>query len=234
MNKKAGFAFLTATALFTSGVIPTASFASEINTESQVVQTVEEESALSLEQLYADYQISDATMEGLVRTVTYEKNGEKHIVVYNAESGNVTIDGVIQEGLTYEYDPNKALLVNNPNTSNSGITTYAAAAKTGYKYVGTMSGHTKEAKDAAQLALTLAGIIPGVGWGAGSVLIVTGYVAGQRIPSLYYTYDLYQKGFMTESWYQYSTTRMYKDSAHKKPTGKAWTSKAEKIYLPNS
>ncbi|MDO3680656.1 hypothetical protein [Paenibacillus ehimensis] len=120
------------------------------------------------------------------------------------------------------------------SSSASAEPTQQAAALESYQYVGTMSGHTQAAKDAAALAATLAGSIPGLGWTAKAITTLTGYGINQSIPAAYYTYDLYQKGFMTENWYQYSVVRFYEDKEHTKPMGQAWTTNPVHIDLPNS
>ncbi|MES5922208.1 hypothetical protein QCI44_30460 [Bacillus cereus group sp. RP37] len=232
MNKKKILASMAAAVVITSGILPTVSSAEENNTSNKIVQNAEV-SPVTIEKLHSDYQIVDASIEGLIRTNVYEKNGEQHIVVFDGVTGNVKIDNVIQEDLSYEYDPIAANKRNNPVEKDNPIMR-AAAPKAGYKYVGTLTGHTKEAKNAAALGSTLATTIPGLGWGAKVAIILTGYKANERIPSCYYSYDLYQKGFMTNNWYQYSTTRLYKDSKRTKQMGQAWTSQPQKIYLPNS
>ncbi|WP_433596432.1 hypothetical protein [Lysinibacillus xylanilyticus] len=63
---------------------------------------------------------------------------------------------------------------------------------------------------------------------------MTGYNASELIPSAYYTYQLYEKGFMTKDWYQYTSTRFYEDSERTKSMGPWWTSEVQKINLPNS
>lgn len=232
--KKTGLAVLTAMAICTAGVMPTTSFAAEKNTS--VVQQKAAIKSINLSELNSNYQVTNAKQNGLIRTVTYAKNNEKHVVVFNGNTGQVKIDNVVQKDLSYEYDPQKATAATAKTSysASSTVTTMAAAPKSGYKYVGSISGHTKEAKSAAKLATQLIGVIPGLGWGTKAVLILTGYKAEDSIPSLYYKYDLYQKGFMTNNWYQYTTTRFYKDSAHKKAIGKPWTSSPQKIDLPNS
>ncbi|MEH7003734.1 MULTISPECIES: hypothetical protein [Priestia] len=228
MNKKTGIAVFAAAALLTSSVAPSLSFAAE------KVESTQVQEALSIEDLNTNYQVSDVNTDGLVRTVTYENGNDQHTVVYNGLNGSVTIDTQVQEDLVYEYDTTKENTVNNASTTQGTFTTMAAKPKSGYKYVGTLSGHTKEAKNAADLAGKLSLVIPGLGWGAKVAIILSGYAINQKVPAAYYTYDLYEKGAMTTNWYQYSTTRLYKDKAHKKPMGKAWTSSPQHIYLPNS
>ncbi len=222
MKGKKFIGFLMALIILFAGIIPgTATLAAE-----KIKQQ-----PLTIGELTSNFKVSSYKQNGLVRTVTYIKGSKKHVVVYNGKTGKITIDNVVQAGLKYEYDPSKETAY---NTNSSKVTILAAKPKSGYKYVGTISGSTKDAKDAASLAVSLASTIPGLGWGAKIVCVLTGYAINENIPKLYYKYDLYQKGFMTDHWYQYSTTRMYKDKAHKKPIGKAWTSKPQKIYLPNS
>lgn len=103
-----------------------------------------------------------------------------------------------------------------------------------YTYQGTMSGHTKTTKDNIELAGNLAGLIPGLGVWSKGIIVLTCYFAKDKIPDAYYTYELYQKGFMTKNWYQYSIVRLYEDKAHTKPMGKAWKSSPSHILLPNS
>lgn len=232
MNKKIILKSLAAAAIITTGISPTVSFAKENTVSNKIVQTTNV-TPVTIEQLNSNYQIIDASMEGLIRTNTYEKDGERHIVVFDGVTGNVKIDNVIQKDLSYEYDPIAAHNRNNSIEKDNPIMR-AAAPKAGYQYVGTLKGHTSEAKNAAALGAALAGTIPGLGWGAKVAIILTGYGANQKIPACYYSYDLYQKGFMTNNWYQYSTTRLYKDSARTKPMGQSWTSQPKKIYLPNS
>lgn len=165
----------------------------------------------------------------------------RYRIVYDGNSGNVTIDGLIQSGLTYEYNSELAVPTQNDSTKNSITINYSndagggsSAVKPGYKYVGTIKGNTEKAKNAAALASALAGTIPGLGWGKACVIIMTGYNASELIPSAYYIYQLYEKGFMTKDWYQYTSTRFYEDSERTKPMGPWWTSEVQKINLPNS
>lgn|GEM_PF-3372022 len=238
MKRKKTITLLTALTIFSAGIIPTTStLAAEKTIKKEQTKQLELKAtkSLTLGELNSNYKVSNYKQNGLIRTVTYVNGPEKHVVVYNGENGQITIDNITQVGLSYEYDPSKEISANNYSISNSPIAKIAAAKpKSGYKYVGTISGTTKEAKNAALLAVSLASTIPGLGWGAKVVCVLTGYTINERIPKLYYEYDLYQKGFMTNNWYQYTTTRMYKDKAHKKPTGKPWTSNPQKIDLPNS
>lgn len=200
--------------------------------------------SITLMELNEFAEIKTAQLKGNTYTAEYMKDEELYSVVYNGNTGDVTINGEIQKDVTYEYNPALALKSNtlnsSSNTNQSGnISTFAAAPKTGYSYVGTLKGHTKESKNAAYLATQLALLIPGAGYSINTVkvlLVFGGYTfsSSERIPSKYYKYDLYQKGFMTNNWYQYSTVRLYNDSAYKKPAGNSWTSNPEKIYLPNS
>lgn len=210
--------------------------------ENESVNESKKRNNITLIELNEIAEIQSAQLKGNIYTAEYKKNEELYSVIYNGNTGHVTINGEIQTDVTYEYDP--ALALNNPSTSTNtsqtgGISTFAAAPKTGYSYVGTLKGHTKESKNAAYLATQLALLIPGAGYTVNTVkvlLVFGGYnfSTSERIPSKYYKYDLYQKGFMTSNWYQYSTVRLYNDSNYKKPAGNSWTSKAEKIYLPNS
>lgn len=222
-----------ALALSVSALTPSISFAS--NETSAVEQSVSvAQSDITLEQLFSSYQIADQKQEGKIREITYKKNDEIHNVIFNGEDGTVRIDGKVQPDFSFEFDKEKA----RQNASTSGqstqSTTYAAPPMSGYTYVGTLSGHTQEAKDAAALAASLATLIPGVGITAKAAAVLTSYVVTSRIPSAYYTYDLYEKGFMTTNWYQYSTIRMYYDYAHKQPMGQSWTTSPQHIDLPNS
>ncbi|MGG4037837.1 hypothetical protein [Heyndrickxia ginsengihumi] len=232
MKSKKVITLLTALGIVSAGVIPTTTtLAAEKEPTKQA--ELKTSNSLTLGELNSSYKVSNYEQNGLIRTVTYvnENGTEKHVVVYNGENGKITIDNITQVGLSYEYDPS---LATTNNSSSSQITTMVAKPKSGYEYVGSISGNTNSAKGAAALAVSLASTIPGLGWSAKAVSIVTGYAINENIPKLYYRYDLYQKGFMTDHWYQYTITHMYKDKAHKKPTGKAWTSKPEKIDLPNS
>ncbi|MEK5312076.1 MULTISPECIES: hypothetical protein [Bacillus] len=187
---------------------------------------------VTVEELSESGKIQNANLENNVYSVTYNKNGKLYDVEYNGNTENVTINGKIQEGISYEYNPQ---LANSNN--NSEISTSAAKPKSGYKYVGTSKGHTKEVTSAASLYMKLALLIPGAGWGINSVrvlLVYTDHNLDKYIPQKYYKYDLYQKGFMTDKWYQYTTTRLYNDKKYKKPSGKAWTSNPKRVDLPNS
>lgn len=242
LYKKKVLFSLAATALLATTILPTVSHAEESSSDNQVIQNADSTQAeLTLGTLNSEYQMTGSTMQGVIRTITYQKDEEKHIVVLNGENGSVTIDNIVQTDLSFEYNPEEAMTRqmesvngNEEQSSPSSIMLKAAAPKKGYHYMGTMSGNTKTAKNAAVLAVALAGTIPGIGWSGAAVAVLTGYGLNERIPELYYTYDLYDKGFMTDQWYQYTTTRFYKDKKHKKPTGKAWTSKPQYYPLPNS
>jgi len=233
---------LAATALLATTILPTTSHAEQISADNQIIQnTNSTHSKLTLVTLNSEYQMTGSTMQGIIRTITYQRDEEKHIVVLNGENGSVTINNIVQTDLSFEYNPEEAMTRqmeningNEEQSTHNSIMLKAAAPKQGYHYMGTMSGNTKTAKNAAILAAALAGTIPGIGWYGSVVAVLTGYGLNERIPELYYTYDLYDKGFMTNQWYQYTTTRFYEDKKHKKPTGKAWTSKPQHYPLPNS
>ncbi|WP_433596431.1 hypothetical protein [Lysinibacillus xylanilyticus] len=110
-------AALTATSIF-----PTFAFAEEQENDYHVIQ---ESSALTIEELLTNYQILDASFVESVYTVTYERNGELHTVIYDGNSGNVTIDGLIQSGLTYEYNSELAVPTQNDSTKNSITINYS-------------------------------------------------------------------------------------------------------------
>ncbi|MED0893026.1 hypothetical protein, partial [Aneurinibacillus migulanus] len=141
----------------------------------------------------------DQKLEGKIREVTYKKNDETHKVVFNGEDTMIKIYSKIQPGFSFEFDEEKARQNSiGAVTGQSGeITTNAAPPMSGYRYVGTLSGSTKSTKNATALAVTLSGFIPGVGITARAVIVMTGYGINERIPTAYYTYDLYEKGFMT-------------------------------------
>ncbi|MFS0647591.1 hypothetical protein [Siminovitchia sp. 179-K 8D1 HS] len=183
--------------------------------------------------LNESYTIVNATLKDSIYTVYYKSGNNLQIVVYDGQTGLVTINGDVQEGVSFEYDPSRELK-DTTSSSQNEFTIAAAKPKKGYKYVGTLRGHTKTAKNAASLAAQLSLTIPGMGWSAKVVTVLLGTAANTKIPSRYYEYDLYQKGFMTNKWYQYSTVRFYKDKKYKKRIGKTWTSKPKKIDLPNS
>ncbi len=150
------------------------------------------------------------------KVITITKKGSNQIISnVNLNGGNccVTDDGVKIAGKMYPWKIQD------------------------YTYVGTMSGHTRatEIKDYATLAGTLANIIPGLGVATRVAIVLTSFIPKAVLPpDAYYTYELYQKGFMTKNWYQYSIVRLYEDKAHTKPMGKAWKSSPTHIPLPNS
>ncbi|MGR5980692.1 hypothetical protein ACT7DJ_33415 [Bacillus cereus] len=96
MNKKTILKSLAAAAIITTGISPTVSFAKENTVSNKIVQTTNV-TPVTIEQLNSNYQIIDASIEGLIRTNTYEKDGERHIVVFDGVTGNVKIDNVIQK-----------------------------------------------------------------------------------------------------------------------------------------
>ena len=248
MFKKITILIMTVAIMVTTYFLP----ASALAEKKEKSSTTEALNKLTVSDLESQFEIIDSTFKGSIRTVTYKKGSELHIVVFNGVTGYVTIDKIKQKDLFFEYDLEKAKAINSVNSSENsysdGYKFKAAAAKTkvktnhkpakpkkGYKYVGTLTGHTKESKNALDLASKLTLAIPNVKFAVKVVIILTGTKASSKIPSAYYTHDLYQKGFMTEKWYQYSTTKLYKDKANKKPmSGKSWTSKPKKIDLPNS
>lgn len=213
--------------------------ASEVHTEN----VVEVNQTISLPELISTGEIKNANWDNEIYSVVYEKDNQNYEVEYNGKTNLVTINGEVQQDLSYEYNPELALNNSQNAVSGDGNTnaiTYAAAKpEAGYDYVGTLSGNTKEAKNAASLAVQLGGLIPGAGWGIAGLrilLVYTGHTLStdERIPEKYYSYDLYQKGFMTTKWYQYTTTTLFEDKAHKKASGKPWTSNKQHIDLPNS
>lgn len=223
-----------ASSIFTSTGIVSAAEKSPTENIIEINQTV------TLEDLISTGKIKSSSFENQIYSVTYEKDYQEYEIEYNGNNGLVTINGEIQKEFTYEYNPELALVNSqNPVDHRNNVSTFAAAPKSGYSYVGTLKGHTKEAKNAAALATQLGLLIPGTGWGINALkvlLVFTGHSLNttEKIPSKYYTYDLYQKGFMTTSWYQYSTTTLYEDSNYKTKSGNSWTSNPKKIDLPNS
>lgn len=208
--------------------------------QSSTENIIESNQTISLEELISTGKLKTSNFDNQIYSVIYEKDHQEYKIEYNGNNGLVTINGEIQQGFTYEYNPELALL-NSQNSveDRNNISTYASAPKAGYSYVGTLKGHTKEAKNAAALATQLGLLIPGAGWGINAVkvlLVLTGHNlnTNEKIPSKYYTYDLYQKGFMTSSWYQYSTVTLYEDKNYKTRSGNSWTSSPQKIDLPNS
>ncbi|WP_144472937.1 hypothetical protein [Bacillus pumilus] len=220
--------YSTLSTLIAFGVLSTSNTASASTEETYKNATYN----TTVEELKESGKIQDASLKNGIYSVTYNKNGKLYDVEYNGNTENVTINGKIQGNISYEYNPKSA-----SNNSNSEISTYAAKPKSGYKYVGTMKGHTKTVTSATSLALNLGLLIPGTGWGINSVkalLVYTNHDIYKYIPQKYYKYDLYEKGVLTNKWYQYSTTRLYDDKKYKKPSGKAWTSNPTRIDLPNS
>lgn len=211
--------------------------AAEVPTEN----VAEDNQTINLPELISTGEIKNANWDNEIYSVIYQKDNQNYEVEYNGKTGLVTINGEVQQDLAYEYNPELALN-NSQNTeigNGNSITFAAAKPEKGYDYVGTLKGHTKEAKNAASLATQLGLLIPGAGWGINSLkilLVYTGHKLStdERIPSKYYTYDLYQKGFMTEKWYQYTTTTLFEDKDYKTASGKSWTSNKQKIDLPNS
>ncbi|MEK4268962.1 MULTISPECIES: hypothetical protein [Bacillus] len=229
MNKKKVFAYVMAASLTVGTLLP-ASYASAKEVTSQ--------ETTSYEQLVKDYKIKSEKISSNGKLVEYEyvSGNQSHKVQLNAIDHTVKVDGVIQKGLSFEYDENVAKRenVNFSDSNPNSFTTQAAKPKKGYKYVGTMSGHTKAAKNALTVTMSLVGIVPGIGFGGKAASILFAYWAKERIPDAYYTYDLYSKGAMTYNWYQYSTVQFFQDKAHKKKMGKPWTSSPAHIDLPNS
>ncbi|AME07795.1 hypothetical protein NNG64_14140 [Bacillus siamensis] len=226
MNRKKILTGVLAASIASGTVLPTSSaFAKSIQ-------------APSYEQLNKDFKITSEVIkdDGKLVEIQYAKQGEKHKAVLNAKDHTVKVDGEVQKGLNYDFDEKKAEIANGTQNSSATdtFTTMAAKPKAGYKYVGTVSGHTKESKNAITLVGSLFGTIPGLGWGAKAAGVLFAYWTKERIPDAYYKYDLYEKGAMTNSWYQYTTTQFFEDKAHKKPMGKPWTSSPTKIDLPNS
>lgn len=232
------FLATTTLALAVSSLTPSTLFAANVAEQAAVTEqaVLTEQSDVTLEQLMSNYQIVDEKLEGKIREVTYKKNDETHKVVFNGEDTTVKIDGKIQPDFSFEFDEEKARQnsIGAVSAQSGEVTTSAAPPMSGYQYVGTLSGSTGPAKDAAALAVALGGFIPGLGITARAVIVLTGYGINNRIPAAYYTYDLYQKGFMTTNWYQYSTIRMYYDYAHNQPMGQPWTTSPQHIDLPNS
>lgn len=97
-----------------------------------------------------------------------------------------------KKGLNYDFDEKKAEIANGTQNSSATdtFTTMAAKPKAGYKYVGTVSGHTKESKNAVTLVGSLFGTIPGLGWGAKAAGVLFAYWTKERIPDAYSFSDL--------------------------------------------
>ncbi|MEC1431129.1 hypothetical protein P9C69_10440 [Bacillus subtilis] len=192
----------------------------------------------SYEELALHYKMKSEKISsnGKLVEIEYVSGNETHKVQMNGNDHTVKVDGIEQKGLNFEYDENVAKRTNyeNNNLKSNEFTTQAAKPKKGYHYVGTLSGHTKAAKNALSVTMSLVGIVPGLGWGSKAATILFSYWAKEQIPDAYYKYDLYEKGAMIDSWYQYATVQFFEDKAHKKKMGKPWTSTPAKVDLPNS
>lgn len=236
MNNK--FLALSAVAaIAVSSVSPISTNAQEqdINVENQQ----QESSEINLSTLISNYKISNTSLKDSVYTVTYEKNGKSHKVIYNGNTGEVFIDNILQKDVTYEYEQSESLRSSsqtptNISTAQARTSVFENRSTSGYKYMGTLKGKTDDAKNLASFAVGLALLIPGLNFASGVGILLIGYAKDEYIPSHYYTYKLYEKGAMTSNWYQYSTIRIYKDAERLKPAGNWWTSSPQHIYLPNS
>lgn len=231
-NKFLALSAVAAIAISSVAPISTHAQGPDINVENQQQERTE----INLPTLISNYEVSDSSLKESVYTVSYEKAGELHKVVYNGNTGEVFIDNILQPDVTYEYDQSLASPSQNATNINaSEVSTFAEKASTSdYKYMGTLKGKTDDAKNLASFAVGLALLIPGLNFYTGASILLVGYAKDEYIPSHYYTYNLYEKGAMTTSWYQYTTVRLYKDSARLNPAGKWWTSSPQHISLPNS
>lgn len=173
---------------------------------------------------------STVSADNKVRESQIVVDGVKHVVNYNFNDGTVKIDGVLQEGLKATWDASKAARTDTQNKNS----VMQRSAGSGYKYVGTISGHTKTAKGSAMIAALAAGFLPGMGIPVKAVIGILNIYAALEIPMAYYTYDLYEKNPLTNDWYQYAVVKFYEDEAHTKRVGPALTGQPFKVYLPNS
>ncbi|AMA71776.1 MULTISPECIES: hypothetical protein [Aneurinibacillus] len=231
------FVYSLSSALLAGSILSGAGAVSAATQEEFPAENITVNQSVSLGELISTGKIKNATLKNRIYSVTYEKDQQEYKVEYNGNTGLVTINGAIQEGFTFEYNPQLALNSQKSVESTNTVSINAAAAKSGYSYVGTLKGHTDTAKNAYSLAVQLSLLIPGTGWGINAVkvlLLYTDYDLNEKIPSKYYKYDLYQKGFMTNNWYQYSVTTLYEDKNYKIKSGESWTSNPQKIDLPNS
>ncbi|WP_436864836.1 hypothetical protein [Bacillus fungorum] len=159
-------------------------------------------------------------------------DGVKHMVKLNFVDGTVKVDGAIQDGLKASWDESKAS--ESINKNSRGLDVIQRSAGSGYKYMGTISGHTKTAKGSAAIAQAAASLAPGIHIGVKVVTAILNIYANLELPMAYYTYDLYEKNPLTNNWYQYTVVKFYEDEAHTKKVGTTITGEPFKIYLPNS
>lgn len=159
-------------------------------------------------------------------------DGVKHMVKLNFVDGTVKVDGVVQEGLKATWDASKATESINKNSRSLDV--IQRSAGNGYKYMGTLSGHTKTAKGSAAIAQLAVSLAPGIHVGVKAVTGILNLFANLELPMAYYTYDLYEKNPLTNDWYQYTVVKFYEDEAHTKKVGTTLTGSPFKIYLPNS
>ncbi|WP_139185043.1 MULTISPECIES: hypothetical protein [Aneurinibacillus] len=157
--------------------------------------------------------------KGIYRTFT-EWDGKTGEMELNFNSGEVKFNGEI---LPLKVERQQ---------SNQSKSNFALTALPGYKYVGTLTGHTKVNKDSIEYASYLIGLYTKLG--VGVITNILSKMLRDNIPDAYYAYDLYEKNPMTDNWYQYTETTFYTDSARKKKYSGPHKSIEFKVYLPNS
>ncbi|MFB6649250.1 MULTISPECIES: hypothetical protein [Bacillus cereus group] len=159
-------------------------------------------------------------------------DGVKHMAKLNFVDGTVKVDGVVQEGLKATWDTSKAAESVNKNARSLDVIQRSAGS--GYKYMGTISGHTKTVKGSAGIAQLALVLFPGLHVSVKFITAALNLYASLELPMAYYTYDLYEKNPLTNDWYQYVVVKFYEDEAHTKKVGTTGTGSPFKIYLPNS
>ncbi|MED3025073.1 MULTISPECIES: hypothetical protein [Bacillus cereus group] len=220
IKSKKVFASVISTACLV-GLFPVSSFAA---TNGNSVESNETANVQVLSNTISD--------DNTTRETQIVVDGVKHMVKVNFVDGTVKVDGAIQEGLKATWDESKAS--ESINKNSRGLDVIQRSAGSGYKYMGTISGHTKTVKGSAaiaQLALTL---FPGVNIPVKLVVGALNIYVNLELPMAYYSYDLYEKNPLTNDWYQYAVVKFYEDEAHTKKVGTTITGSPFKVYLPNS